>query len=147
MKSLKRLVGDLKESKHIKRSEMKNLKFRAWDKFNGCYWYSDNYKNLADFFTRMQELIDGKNELIFEQFTGLCDKNGKKIYDGDIMRHKDATIPEDLGFEIIWNEYLFFAIRIRKNIDGTNEKSKFGKYFEYCEIIGNIHENPELLNQ
>jgi hypothetical protein len=58
-----------------------NKKFRAWDKFNGCYWYSDNYKNLAEFFTAMQDLIDGGNELTFEMWIGLNDKNEKEIYE------------------------------------------------------------------
>lgn len=37
----------------------REIKFRAWDKFNGCYWHSDKFENLADFFTKIQILIDG----------------------------------------------------------------------------------------
>ena len=58
------------------------LKFRAYDNFNGCYYHSENYKNLAEFFTECQKYIDGGNDLKFEQFTGKQDGNKKDVYEG-----------------------------------------------------------------
>ena len=73
------------------------------------------------------------------QFTGLTDKNGKRIFEGDIVRNADG--------------YLFsaqypFAVKF---CDGNfcGDAGEFvyisGEEFRYCEVIGNINDNPELL--
>lgn len=72
------------------------------------------------------------------EFTGLKDKNGNPIYEGDIL-----SIQEDMQGHLIdvmvWdNEFQF---HIKNNFD--NSQSDFDQYD--AEIIGNIHQNPELL--
>ncbi len=73
------------------------------------------------------------------QYTGLCDKNGQKIFDGDII-----TIPNSnkkgLPAKVWYNKYMgrFELRRIGYN---SIELS----YTDNFEVIGNIHENPELL--
>lgn len=62
------------------------------------------------------------------QFTGLLDKNGKEIYEGDIV-HKKAP-GEDYRFVVEWND----------SNCGFNLLRSFHKYYE---VIGNIHETPE----
>lgn len=119
---------------------MREIKFRAYDKFNDCHWYSDKYKTLGDFFTTMQRLIDGGNELVFEQYTGIKDKNGKEIYEGDILKCENRDIV-CVSYETI---YASFGI--------WKKGWAFLHYFhetvepEECQVIGNIHDNPELLN-
>jgi len=114
---------------------MKNLKFRAWDKFNAQYWYSEKHENLGDFFKKMQHLIDGDNDIVFEQFTGSIDKNGKEIYEGDIVKANQETI-----FQIEWfideSEYCCNGFGFKTN----------GWLSTELDVIGNIYENPELLN-
>ena len=85
------------------------------------------------------------------QYTGLTDKNGKKIFEGDIVKFEDNQYEvrrecdtpggywAETGYildHIGWNDY----IRFTDTIDGYNN--------EICvEVIGNIHDNPELLRK
>lgn len=77
------------------------------------------------------------------QYIGLKDRNGKKIFDGDIL---------DVGndyYGVIVEDYGSFKIRTFDIRDGYNKKDKPDYldtyYIEQCEIIGNIYDNPELL--
>ena len=78
------------------------------------------------------------------QFTGLYDKNGKEIYEGDILRF--GNIPGDVC-EVKWNERIT-AFCIRFYFECNLGVRPLGEWV-ICErsvaIIGNIHDNPELL--
>lgn len=76
------------------------------------------------------------------QFTGLTDKNGKKVFEGDILVFcKGATYP----YKVIWDGMGWKLIRS----DGKRIKEAFEcnemHYVNISEVIGNIHDNPELL--
>ena len=81
------------------------------------------------------------------QFTGLTDKNGKRIFEGDIVRFaerriggEDVSIVEQVGFDeggFCTNRY-FLNNWLRNGIYGITK-------LEGIEVIGNIHDNPELL--
>ena len=72
------------------------------------------------------------------EFTGLTDKNGTKIFEGDIVKW-------NINFAIVWQDCKFV---IKKDIN-----AKLYDYVLSCfdgtefEVIGNIHDNPELLNE
>jgi len=132
----------------------REIKFRGWDtilksmvEVFTIHWNSDNeiiggyflnkYGEENTFDTELQKL-----ELM--QFTGLKDRNGKEIYEGDICRFGSGRIKEieykggGFGFQPDkeWRtEFVSFS--------GHNE---FKILMEHIEVIGNIYETPKLLN-
>lgn len=106
---------------------MKNIKFRAWH--NQIKEMFLDFPNMNVFFWIEQDHQD----MEIMQFTGLCDKNGKEIYEGDILKDYDNEQIAVVSFE----DGSFIATY--ENISTT--------IFEWSgeEIIGNIYENPELL--
>ena len=80
------------------------------------------------------------------QFTGLTDKNGKKIFEGDILKESDVIHNGET--QIIGH---VFSVAMRKGCWCVLSKNYFdgwdflNSHTKLCEIIGNIHDNPELL--
>lgn len=79
------------------------------------------------------------------QFTGLCDKNGKKIWENDIlMAHLDESYPEDAAYETVeWNVAGWVA-----HETGSIDRQYLDKFdLEHYEVVGNIFDNKELLQE
>lgn len=133
---------------------MRDIKFRAWDKENNIWRDTDLFIICPDNGVVIEiDYVDGRvvldevnHEVILEQYTGLKDFNDVEICEGDIVK----TIKEDVDFEdevyqIVYNEtgdYPAFDLKgWRGEINGISELSaNYG-----IEVIGNIHEQPELL--
>ena len=85
------------------------------------------------------------------QFTGLLDKNGKKIYEGDIVRHpyvdpifRDLVEPKDgdgVTSEVVFHDGAFV---VKYDVNDYIYLDGFTRH-GYVEVIGNIHENSELV--
>lgn len=86
------------------------------------------------------------------QYTGLTDKNGKKIFEGDIVHlyAGEHSISRYKGID--YNALVIFKDGGFCAIDGTEDDYALRRYNFvsrnlYCEVIGNIHDNPELLKE
>jgi uncharacterized phage protein (TIGR01671 family) len=126
---------------------MRKIKFRAWDakKKEMLEMFLDDIGPgfLMDFFCNAFEAqMPGENNVKIMQFTGLLDKNGKEIYEGDIVNARiygdDPFNPQPIYYEgsAFWVDYKF------PDFDRTS----LCCFPEGVEIIGNIYENPEFLN-
>jgi uncharacterized phage protein (TIGR01671 family) len=79
------------------------------------------------------------------QFTGLCDKNGNRIWENDIlMAHLDEFYPEDTTYEIVeWG-----VAGLVGNETGSVDREYLGEFdLEHYEVVGNIFDNKELLQE
>ena len=120
---------------------MKTLKFRAWG-INIKEYLKDADGN-ANCVYILGDLLKQGN-WIFEQYTGLKDKNGKEIYEGDIVKvYAWTNLTRGLEYrhttKVFWQEK-YAQFNTTYNDALSNEITQ-----DYFEVIGNIHENPELL--
>ena len=110
--------------------------------------WSETRKGICD------HSLMGTSEVYLEtvgQFTGLTDRNGKKIFEGDIVNILGNQDVEDWK-NVNYNALIAFLDGGFCAIDGTIEEHGFRRYalermdFD-LEVIGNIHDNPELLEE
>ena len=144
----------------------REIKFKVWDKKHNkmVNVNSIEFRDLIEGRTGVTVFCqDKKNyywldkgEFELLQYTGLNDKKGKEIYEGDILEffwgerefgnilsagydHKDATKMTD---SVIFKDGIFLLYN--KEVDNY---ALLRRHYEHCEVIGNIYDNPELLEE
>lgn len=148
----------------------REIKFRAWHKeamvmeysnkmFKGDFDYWDGCKD-----TRLGMLNDilrnNVDDIVWMQYTGLKDKNGKEIYEGDIIRilytdwcsksNDDNRTLEQYLVDISRIGFVDFSdsswvVKIKNRYGEYTDNSIYHGKHGFIEIIGNLYENPELL--
>ncbi|MDJ8959746.1 YopX family protein [Clostridium perfringens] len=129
----------------------RDIKFKGWDSVNEVMLPVESI-NFREGYVSLNEgdnsLTDTLEMIELIQYTGLKDKNGKEVYEGDII---ESPLWEAEPYEIVFKDYAFKARDIRKKIMyGSDlffdiDDLLSGCVGETFEVIGNIYENPELL--
>ena len=130
--------------------KVREILFRGKREDNGNWIVGSFHKSINDCYIIPLPVVTSKSKVIPEtvgQFTGLTDERGKNIFEGDIVRYSERRLGgEDVpvvnvvefaegGFAV--NNY-FINHWLWNSIDGNTQLSDI-------EVIGNIHDNPELL--
>jgi phage uncharacterized protein TIGR01671 len=134
------------------------FRFRVWDKSFHKYCENVIVSTINEEITVYGRLVNGRTQLIpnshvvLEQCTGLKDKNGRLIYEGDILEF-DLSIPTNGGHHrgiVYWknqNNLIVWMISSLKHTGSWDIRqiAHPNDWMTWAEVIGNIHENPELL--
>ena len=127
---------------------MREIKFRVWDK-------KHKKMSLVDAIDFEHDEIYGKNgcerytpkpfkDIELMQYTGLKDKNGKEIYERDIVKGNYHFKGEG-WFDTGEGDYKIFSAVEFKNGKFACQSFNVGEMTDFVEVIGNIFENPELM--
>lgn len=124
---------------------MRELKFRAWDnlekrmrKVVSLYWQDD--KLVSAKLECENEPIPIEGRLVIEQYIDSVDKCGEEIYDGSIVRCNFGIV-----WRVAWHRSLAQFVYRRRSPGGGLQLNHANGY--ESKVVGNIHENPELLEE
>jgi uncharacterized phage protein (TIGR01671 family) len=126
---------------------MREIKFRAWDrevgKWKGIWIFRGGHIGEKSHYDEPEVFrLDDRDgdEVIFMQYTGLKDKDGKEIYEGDIVDCQPWSHIKPQRDVVEYSECQFFPMST------LGKETDWGVIGRDYEVVGNIYENPDLLN-
>jgi uncharacterized phage protein (TIGR01671 family) len=126
---------------------MRDLKVRAWSKVeqkmlhvSSLHFIGDStVKEIGTVELCCDSYLNDKSGMILMQYTSLKDKNGKEIYEGDVLRSKwggtGNVVFDDGAFQSRWE-----SGKVKYQLSASDIENR------ELEVIGNIYENPDFLN-
>jgi uncharacterized phage protein (TIGR01671 family) len=117
---------------------MREIKFRAFDRYQGKMFYSEP-NQLRSFFFVMEDHDMMSDPM---QFTGMKDRNGNNIYEGDIIKSSYRGSGYEIGtmvFDDLCGKFQF------RDKHGTTWSLTTND--TYIEVLGNVYQNPEILKE
>ena len=124
------------------------FRFRCWDSTKKKMIKTLRADGFASQHTYLPDVVgyyDHRPFRVLMQSTGLCDKNGKEIFEGDVVR-RDMDGEPYASKRYYDDEVMFYEGKFgRKKLLCAHAESRY--WWQDVEIIGNIYENPELLEE
>lgn len=139
---------------------MRDIKFRAWSINENLMYYDVGLVQKKDgpwwVFDNGARLCQSGDHYVIMQFTGAKDKNGREVYDGDIIRGPSNTNPyggksnrtKCFMFKIFWLQNdMFWGGWCMERLGNHNDPYRTFPRISGSEVVGNIYENPVLLEE
>lgn len=131
---------------------MKKIKFRAWDERRNrmIEVTSISFRN-GTIQEDTRHAVNRKiylDDVVLMQYTGLKDKNGVEIYEGDILeveKNEDGTYKGTINGNTFFGRFQGYSSKIK--VDGMHDINNIRYWNNHVEVIGNIYENPDLLEE
>ena len=127
------------------------IKFRVWDKLaeRMIYPHNDNQQHfIIDLNGQFHNLQNGSggDDYVIQQYTGLTDINDKEIYEGDILKNHYDVGNNIIGQVLYESDHGGYIFQWKRKGRGQDYKNLNCDVAFESVIVGNIFENPELLN-